>query len=88
MATTKINLTEKYLAHNAQLRAEKKAIAVDFVEKALTPHLITLAEKGTRFAVITPPKNVYMEDVITALCERVECVAKPNGLKGRINISW
>lgn len=87
-ATTKMSLAEKTEAYNEKVHKQNMAKAVEYVENSLIPALEDQANRGRRFLVACPPRNLVLKDVISALTERVECSAKPNGLKGRINVSW
>ena len=84
----KINLAEKTAEARKAYRIEKREAAKKYVNDTLIPIVVEVAEKGGDFLIVSPPSGLVMEDVIHALQEKVECYARPNGLRGRINISW
>lgn len=87
-AIKKIDLTAKTQAYYANMRAEKRARGIRYVEEALLPQLITQAERGGRFFSVKPPADVELDDVIKALHERANCNASRTGYQGKISITW
>lgn len=92
MSTTptskKVDLTAKTEGYFANIRAEKRARGIRYVDEVLLPQLVTLAENGSRFYCTKPPADVELEDVIKALHEKANCRASRTGYQGKISISW